>query len=238
MDPMQPTQPEQPSVPQVAMPTNANNSGLSKRTLMIIIGSIAAGLLVLCCACGGIAALANSQGNSSTSTSQGSHHNSAAATHTPAAKPTATATTTPPVPTATPKPLTRKQRAQPLVQNGISDSGMQSDVNSWTLDSDDSTKTFTITVVLNEPFDASSAKTSMQYLAFYIFRDMYTSAKVSINEVDIAFNGPLVDKYGKTSTGYYGIANLTFPTAQMFVWDNLTPDQAWGDYDQANSRQN
>lgn len=77
----------------------------------------------------------------------------------------------------------------------------------------------------------------MRYLAFYIFRDMYTSAKVSINEVAITFNGPVVDQYGKSSTGWYGTADLTFPTAQKFVWDNLTPEGAWNVYDNASIRQ-
>ncbi len=51
--------------------------------------------------------------------------------------------------------------------------------------------------------------------------------------VDVAVDGPLTDKYGHNFTGLYGECYLTQSTAQLFAWDNLSPDQAWNDYDMA-----
>lgn len=132
--------------------------------------------------------------------------------------------------------MTRQQIAQQLVQKGITESGWKSEVTKWSVDSDDKAKSFTVSITLDTPLDQNTAETEMQWLAYYVEKDMYTSGKMAINDVDVAFSGPLVDKYGKTFTGAYGYCDLTFKTAQLFVWGNLTPDQAWDAYDDQGMR--
>lgn len=223
MDPTQPTQPTQPAsptkpTPPVSSHPSPSNNGISNRTLLIGVGFVLASLLLIGAAMKEFAPTS-------------SRNRTIAPTVSILATPTVR------VPTATPKPLTRLQRAQPLVHNGIKHSGAESSIKSWTVESDDSTKTFSVSIVLGEQLSTDIAQITMRALAFYIFRDMYTSAKVSIDEVNITFNGPLIDKYGQTSVGLYGVADLTFPTAQKFVWDNLTPRSAWDAYDNAMMRQ-
>lgn len=52
-----------------------------------------------------------------------------------------------------------------------------------------------------------------------------------ITSVDIHIQDNLQDKYDHSSVGDVGQCTLTSSTEQLFVWDNLTQDDAWKDYD-------
>jgi hypothetical protein len=90
----------------------------------------------------------------------------------------------------------------------------------------------TITYTLTATLDPSTTAQDIKNGTCQLMQQLYTS-DLPITEVDYEVDGPLVDQYGNTSVGPYAQVTLTAATAKLFNWSNLSPDQAWGDYDSA-----
>ncbi len=61
---------------------------------------------------------------------------------------------------------------------------------------------------------------------------LWTSGVASkLSDVLMGISMDVIDQYGKQSKQVVATCDLSKDTAQKFVWDNLTDDMAWGDYD-------
>lgn len=134
-------------------------------------------------------------------------------------QPTSNATT---APTAT---LTTTQRVQQLVQaNATLDDKVETSVQGGTV---------VVTETLSEAFDNNGYQLAMKDNCFNIEKALWTSKFGNLTDIEINFQGPLVDQYGNTSVGAMGACELLAATAAKFNWSNLSPDMAWQDYDNA-----
>lgn len=132
-----------------------------------------------------------------------------------------------PSPTPTPRPQTTQQRIESqTLALAKSKTTFGSDFSSrYDTDAKDVTITETIT-----PTDNAGTITQVKSECFDIQQAIW-QANIPITSLEIHVVGPLVDQYGKTSTGMIGSCTLDKKTAQQFVWSNLDGDRAWGDYD-------
>ena len=94
-------------------------------------------------------------------------------------------------------------------------------------------KTVVVQITLNEALDKGSARAMIQENCFNVEKALWTARIASLNDVDLAFRGPAVDKFGNNSIAPYGVCDLTKATAAKFNWDNLSPPAAWDAYDSA-----
>jgi hypothetical protein len=159
------------------------------------------------------------------------------ANHDTTAQATVQATTAPapthqvvklPTPTATPKPkpLTPEQ-----VLNNIAQGQVLSQKSTTTIDGTAVIVTAKASGNLTEKMIAQGC----QLDAFSVEKALWTSGKLpsNVTEVDVHLSGDLKDKFGNTSTGNWAAVTLSKSTEQMFNWDNLDQNSAWGDYDTA-----
>ena len=189
------------------------------RTQIIIASCI---LVLLCCTCGTIAAHLPSSITT-------------IATHSPTMP--ATAIHAPIPATATSIPETRTQRAAriALAATNASIYGGHDAITQITT-YDTPTNAVLVTITIKSIWDISEAQRRVKGLAFAV-ESTFWQSQFAPDEIDVAFVGPLIDSYGKTSVGSYGYAHLSKATAHLFVWSNLDADTAWLDYDEQAVRQ-
>lgn len=94
-------------------------------------------------------------------------------------------------------------------------------------------KTVVVQITLSEQLDSNSARITIQDNCFNIQQALWTAHIASLKDVDLAFRGPSVDKFGNKSIAPYGVCDLTKATAAKFRWDNLNAQSGWNAYDQA-----
>lgn len=131
--------------------------------------------------------------------------------------------TTPPKPTPTP---TVKQHIEQLVKDNTS----QSTKIEFTQNDG---KDVSVTITLSDQLTPGFARNTIQENCFNIEKALWTAHIAGLDDVNLAFNGPSVDKYGNNGTSPYGECDLTAGTAKKFNWDNLSASSAWDAYDLA-----
>jgi hypothetical protein len=65
----------------------------------------------------------------------------------------------------------------------------------------------------------------------FVLQQAIWQSSIPTSGVTINITGPLVDPYGKQSTGNIGVCVLTRQTEGRFDWSGLDRDSAWGVYD-------
>ena len=185
-----------------------------------VIGGVVAILLVLSCACCGVAGALGSLG-----TGGGNATAQATATNTPAA-PKATAT-----PKPTPKPLTPAEMVKNLIAAQLTADGSKTNGLSVTWDA--STKTLTVEHDAEDNLTNDLIKVGIQMDAFAVMKAVYTKWNQHPDTVIFHDNGPTQDKYGNASKGPWGTVVLNSDTAALFNWQNLDRASAWDAYDTA-----
>jgi hypothetical protein len=170
------------------------------------------GIIILCCACAAIAQMVPPTATNST------NQTVAKANNTPAPKSTqAPKATSNPKATNTPKPgPTAQQHFTDLAKTVTGEKNVTVE-----MDNGDNRNPIVL-IVLGEMHDISAYQTTMKDDAFKIFQDFYHTEKgLNLVQVIVNFQGPIVDKYGNTSTGMFGHFLLTKVTADKFKWENL-----------------
>jgi hypothetical protein len=66
---------------------------------------------------------------------------------------------------------------------------------------------------------------------FMVQQALWTKMASHLSEVEVSITMNVIDQYGKESNGFVADCDLKKNTASKFVWNNLTYDQAWKDYD-------
>jgi hypothetical protein len=215
----QPVQPDQPKKPNILVEMfnfwkqffATKERNVSSVPVKIWAITSVTGLLVLCCACAVIAQMTPSVSTNSTNkTAQ------AQATQPPKATSVPKATQAPKA-TSTPKPgPTAQQHFTDLAKAVTGEKNV-----SVELDNGDARNPIVL-IVLGEEHDISAYQTTMKDEAFKVFQDFYHTEKgLNLVQVIVNFQGPIVDKYGNTSTGMFGHFLLTKATAYKFKWENL-----------------
>lgn len=94
------------------------------------------------------------------------------------------------------------------------------------------TQAVTITETTEGGFTKSGTVDGIKMDCFDFQKALWTAGIApQISDVKVTINGSLIDQYGHTTTGLWGSCELTRATAGKFVWNNLTWESAWQDYD-------
>lgn len=91
-------------------------------------------------------------------------------------------------------------------------------------------QTVSVLATVGEFFQVSAGQEQVKILCFRVQKALWTS-DVSLQQVSVTIDGPTYGVYGDLTTGGYGGALLGAETAAKFVWNALSPDSAWADYD-------
>jgi|GEM_PF-839988 hypothetical protein len=143
------------------------------------------------------------------------------ATHSPTA--TATATLTP-LPAGTP---TTQDRFAALAQQAIG--GMTQQLQT-TYDAQAETVVVTATLggtVANTPDTISARQEQVKTLCLRMQAALWTSG-LPLRTATVTVLGPVLDQYTELTTQPYGTAMLSKAKAATLNWNSLTPDVAWG----------
>ncbi len=93
-----------------------------------------------------------------------------------------------------------------------------------------STNTITVKDDIGERWDNGAFKDAGKSEIFKIQQALWQSS-IHPKDVTVIILGPLLDKYGKSSTGEVMHGKLVSETAAKFQRDNLNSDSAWDVYD-------
>lgn len=85
-------------------------------------------------------------------------------------------------------------------------------------------------IVPNTDAAIGAAQEQVKTICFRAQHALWTSG-TAFRQVTITVTGPILDQYADLTTGAYGAAVLTAATVGNFAWASLTPDLAWGKYD-------
>lgn len=196
------------------MDNKAATSGTSNREVVLGCAGLLLGIALVIVACTGAAHLAHKNDVRATATAQGDAY--VAATQTSAI---ATQTALAPTPTADHHAVDVAKQHVSLTSEVTAH--FVGNFNDGVLD---------VTAVLGTAWDSNSAKENVKLTTMQIMESVWKSG-MYLTKVTVAVEGPLVDKYGNSSTGAWGIATLTRETASKFNWANLDQDSTWDDYD-------
>ena len=152
---------------------------------------------------------------------------------TPSASATPTPTDTPiltQAPTAKPRPKTMDQQLNDIVQHA----GLLGNVSSpYGAKYNASDKSVTLGDYIGQG-NLTNGMTvqEIKLECFTAQKAIWTSGVAAhISDVLMGVSMDVVDQYGKQSIQVVATCDLSKDTAQKFVWENLTDDSAWGDYD-------
>lgn len=118
---------------------------------------------------------------------------------------------------------TMHQRINQVVQ----DDGLG---HSLSIEFDLKSNTITVTDDIGEQWDNSTYQNVGKQAILNIQKALWQS-DLHPHEVTVDILGPMLDKYGNTSTDNIMYASLTSNTALKCNWDNLYSDTAWDVYD-------
>lgn len=79
--------------------------------------------------------------------------------------------------------------------------------------------------------DVSAMQERVKTLCFAGQRAVWAGGLPSLSQVTITVVGPIMDQYAELETQAYGAAVLKASTERRFAWSALSPDGAWGAYD-------
>jgi len=79
--------------------------------------------------------------------------------------------------------------------------------------------------------DIAKGQERAKAICFLAQRALWASG-VPLREATITVTGPVLNEYDEPSMDTHGAARLTARTAAGFAWGALTPDAAWGRYDE------
>jgi len=139
-------------------------------------------------------------------------------------------------PTFTPNPLTptptsQEQQLDGLVSQAIG-SGPQQILTTY--DAADGAADVSVTyggTVPVQPADVAAAQERVKLVCYEAQRALWTGSVVRLRRVSVTVLGPVVGTYADVETQAYGAAVLTAATEARFAWNGLSPDAAWGAYD-------
>jgi hypothetical protein len=152
----------------------------------------------------------------------------APATRTPGVAPTPTSL---PCPPATTGPSTPEQ--QRLAAAVLAAAGADAHCLDTTYGAQDRTATVTVTVAGLVPTTTAAiaaAQELSKVLCFRAQQALWTSG-VALSGASVLVLGPILDPYVNETLAPYASADLGARTAATFTWAQLSPDAAWGRYD-------
>nr|BBH89148.1 hypothetical protein KTC_38990 [Thermosporothrix sp. COM3] len=93
-------------------------------------------------------------------------------------------------------------------------------------------KTVQVTTYIGAQWDNNSARDSVKMDCFRMQKALWTAQPpLGLESVIVFLHGDTIDKYGKEAREQVGGCTLKRPTAEQFVWQNLTWRTAWDAYD-------
>ena len=165
-----------------------------------------------------LAACVLASGCATSSTRAGS-----AATH----DPSATFTPNP----LTPTPTTTEARVNTLVRQAVGSDPLEiQTVYQMSASQVEVTLTLGGTVPTSDAA-VSAMQERVKTLCFEAQRAVWASGPNPLSQVTVTVVGPIMDQYADLATQAYGAAVLKVATEQRFTWSALSPDGAWGAYD-------
>lgn len=131
----------------------------------------------------------------------------------------------------TPTPTTTEARINALVRQAVgSDPHQIQTVYQAAAGQVDVTLTLGGTVPTSD-VDVSAMQERVKTLCFEAQRAVWAGGLPSLGQVTITVVGPIMDQYAELETQAYGAAVLKAATERRFTWSTLSPDGAWGAYD-------
>ncbi|HEX6800612.1 MAG TPA: hypothetical protein VF116_23065 [Ktedonobacterales bacterium] len=131
----------------------------------------------------------------------------------------------------TPTPTTSEARINALVRQAVGTAPLQiQTVYQSTSGQIEVTLTLGGTVPTSDA-DVSAMQERVKTLCFEAQRAVWAGGLLSLSQVTITVVGPIMDQYAELETQAYGAAVLKAATEQRFTWSTLSPDGAWGAYD-------
>ena len=137
----------------------------------------------------------------------------------------------------TPAPTTEEQHLDTLVWQAIGAGAVQVQT---TYSAGDGATDVEITyrqvvpikgIVPTQDADIAAAQERAKTICFEAEQAVWTSGTHPLSQVNVAVLGPVLDQYANLTSQAYATVLLKAPTAAHFAWSTLTPDAAWGTYD-------
>ena len=95
---------------------------------------------------------------------------------------------------------------------------------------DASARQATITLTIAAAPDVATAQARVMTLCFEVQKALWASNQ-SLGGVKVIILGPIHDDYADIIEDAYGVAEVWAPTAAKLSWNSLSPEAAWGHYD-------
>lgn len=154
-----------------------------------------------------------------------------ATTSTPAARTTATATTTATANPLTPTPTATEARLETLVRQAVGSGPQQVQAVYHAAAGELNINLALIGTIPTAPAAVSAMQEQVKVLCFEAQRAVWSSGLTPLSQVTVTVVGPIMDQYAELETQAYGAAVLKAATERGFSWSTLSPDGAWGAYD-------
>lgn len=141
----------------------------------------------------------------------------------------------PAIPTYTPRPPTPTPTARELALAALERQALGKLVEDVQVTYDVGTRSVQVNTTVggsvpNDDSTIAAAQEQVKTICFRAQAAMWNSG-TSFSQVAITVAGPILDQYAQATNGAYGAAVLTAATVKRFTWNSLTPDTAWGMYD-------